>query len=380
MKHSRFLLVIAVALLFRMPGSAQDKRKVIVDQDCMGPAGTDLNAVLVFIQSPQVEPLGITVVSGDGWRDEEVAHTLRMLEIVGRTDIPVVPGAVFPLVNSKERAESWQKQYGKIHYMGAWYVDYPGWKYHDPFVVPDLREGNPKTKAANEDAAHFMVRMVRQHPHEVTIYAAGPLTNLALAIALDPQFPELAKELILMGGSINPTTDNPEFTHNPQREFNFWFDPEATHMVLHARWAKIVCTTVDISVKTSVTQAMISEIATAQTPAAQYVSKYTYTGNSSYMWDELAAAAWLDPSIITKEQMFYMDGEIDHGASYGNTLNWVQGMNPGLGEQLVHVQEDLDTRKLYQLFVQLMTSPTPGAARQPTAARPATPENPGGSR
>src|SRR5271157_5695096 len=96
------LLVAAVAagmLLLGARGSAENKRKVIIDQDALGPAGTDQNAILVFIQSPEVEPLGITVVSVDGWRDEEVTHTLRMLEIVGRTDIPVVPGAVFPLVN-----------------------------------------------------------------------------------------------------------------------------------------------------------------------------------------------------------------------------------------------------------------------------------------
>jgi inosine-uridine nucleoside N-ribohydrolase len=361
MKHCRFLPVIALVFSCSAAGWAQGKRKVIIDQDCLGPAGTDLNAVLVFIQSPQVEPLGITVVSGDGWRDEEVAHTLRMREIIGRTDIPVVPGAVFPLVNSRERAENWEKQYGKIRYMGAWHAEYPGWKYHDPFVVPELKEGNPAIKPANEDAAHFMVRMVRQYPHEVTIYAAGPLTNLALAIALDPDFPTLAKELILMGGSMNPMTDNPEFTHSPQREFNFWFDPEATHAVLHAHWSRIVCTTVDISVKTRVTQEMLDEIAKAHTPAAQYVSKYTRTGSYSYMWDELAAAAWIDPSIITREEMIYMDGEIDHGAGYGNTLSWALGMNPGQGEQLVHVQQDLDTRKLYRLFTQLMTSVTPGA-------------------
>ena len=94
-----------------------------------------------------------------------------------------------------------------------------------------------------------MVRMVRQDPREVTIYAAGPMTDPALAIALDPHFSELAKELIVMGGSINPVTDDPEFTLSPRREFNFWMDPEATHAVLHAHWRRFVLTTVDISVK-----------------------------------------------------------------------------------------------------------------------------------
>ena len=81
-------LIIFLALAFS--ANAQTKRKVIIDQDARGPATTDQQSILVFLQSPDVETLGITVVSGDMWRDEEVAHTLRMLEIVGRTDIPVV--------------------------------------------------------------------------------------------------------------------------------------------------------------------------------------------------------------------------------------------------------------------------------------------------
>ncbi|HEV2348975.1 MAG TPA: nucleoside hydrolase [Terriglobia bacterium] len=361
MSRSQIVWLIAFIVLGCAPAWAQGKRKVIIDQDALGPAGTDINSILVLLQSPQVETLGITVVSGDGWRDEEVAHALRLLEIIGRTDIPVVPGAVFPLVNSPERMQEWQKLYGKIHYMGAWHAEYPGWKYHDPFVVPDLVEGNPNIKAANEDAAHFLVRMVHQYPHEVTIFALGPLTNLALALTIDPQFPQLAKELIVMGGSMNPNTHDLEFTHSPQREFNFWCDPEATHAVLHAHWPKIICTTVDISVKTRVRQEMIDEIGRSKLPVAQYVSKYTRVYNYSFMWDELAAAAWIDPSIITKEEMIYLDGEIDHGAGYGNTLSWTPGMNPGLGEQVVHVQQDLNTKKLYDLFVRLMTSPTPRA-------------------
>ena len=83
------------------PLAAQEKLKVIIDQDCSGPGGTDMQAVLAIVNSPKVEVLGITVMTGDAWRDEEVQHTLRLLEIIGRTDIPVVPGAVFPIVNSR---------------------------------------------------------------------------------------------------------------------------------------------------------------------------------------------------------------------------------------------------------------------------------------
>jgi len=72
---------------------AQEQRYVIADQDASGPAGSDMIALLVFLQSREVKLLGITVVTGDAWRDEEVAHTLRLLEIIGRTDVKVYAGA-----------------------------------------------------------------------------------------------------------------------------------------------------------------------------------------------------------------------------------------------------------------------------------------------
>jgi purine nucleosidase len=336
---------------------AQGKRKVIIDQDAAGPGGTDMQSILALINSPDTEVLGITVLTGDAWRDEEVQHTLRLLEIIGRTDIPVVPGAVFPLVNSKEYIAKWETMHGKLVYQGAWNFA-PRTGVHGPYEVPPMPEGAPAIKASTESAANFLVRMVRQYPHEVTIYAAGPMTDLATAIALDPKFPELSKELILMAGSINPQTDDPEFALSPSHEFNFWMDPEASSAVLHAHWPRVEVTTVDISVKTRMEKDLIEQIRKSPTPAAQYVVKYAH---ANYLWDELAAVAWLDPSIITKTRKLYMDVNTDHGAAYGNTLVWRPGSQPGLGEILVEVQDDLDKEKFYKEYVDLLTRPTPGA-------------------
>src|SRR5580698_7967983 len=95
--------VLAVLLgICSMGALGQGKRKVIIDQDAAGPGGTDMQSILALVNSPETDVLGITVLTGDGWRDEEVLHTLRLMEIIGRTDIPVVPGAIFPLVNTKE--------------------------------------------------------------------------------------------------------------------------------------------------------------------------------------------------------------------------------------------------------------------------------------
>src|SRR5450631_3543187 len=76
-------------------------RLVLIDQDGSGPAGSNQMSMMVLLQSPAVKVLGITMVSGNAWEPEEVQHTLRMLELIHRTDVPVVPGAIFPLVRTE---------------------------------------------------------------------------------------------------------------------------------------------------------------------------------------------------------------------------------------------------------------------------------------
>jgi purine nucleosidase len=351
-------LWVITALLLVLPTStwAQAKRKIIIDQDAAGPAGTDQTSMLLLIQSPQTQVLGITVVTGDQWLNEEVAHTLRMLELVGRTDIPVLRGAEYPLVRRKAETELWEQRYGSVTWLGAWTPKF----FHAPEELGEMPEGKPTTKAAEEDAAHFLVRMVRKFPNEITIYAGGPMTNLALAISLDPEFPKLAKELVFMGASLSPQTDNPEFVNGPRHEFNLWFDPEASHIVLRAPWKKITCTPVDISVKTQLTNELINRVKSGTSPAAQYIGKYSRLyGEYNYLWDELAATAWLDPSIVTKSETRYMDIDLDRGAGYGNVLTWVDSDKPKVEVQPVQIQVDLDKQKFYNRFVELLTAPTP---------------------
>jgi purine nucleosidase len=358
MKNRRVYLGIAFLLAVSGLAVAQQRRKIIINQDCSGPGGSNMQTLLTLIQSPKVEVLGITVVSGNQWRDEEVAHTLRLLELIGRTDIPVVPGAVFPLVHRRNEAQLWQARYGKVAFAGAW--DDRWW--HENDVIPKLLEGLPTTKPADEDAAHFLIRMVHKYPHEVTIYEGGPMTNLAVANELDPHFAELAEELVFMGGSLGPRTDDPEFVNAPRHEFNFWFDPEAAKNVLQAPWKKIVCTPTDISVKTKITEEMVAEIKKSKNPAAQYVAKFFMADEGgSYMWDELAAAAWIEPSLITKSEKRYMSVDIAQGAAYGNTLTWTERDNPKLGAPLVEIQVDVNLARFNRMFVDLMTAPTPSA-------------------
>ncbi len=359
MSRFTWLWIAAILLTLSLPSAGQQqssKRKIIIDQDAAGPAGTDQQSILLLIQSPRTEVLGVTVVTGDAWLKDEVAHTLRMIEMIGRTDIPVVPGAEYPLLRRKDEIELWEQQYGSVPWVGAWTPRF----YHPADQLGEMPEGKPITKPLDEDAAHFLVRMVRKYPHEITIYEGGPMTNLALAIAIDPEFVKLAKELVFMGGSLNPTTDDPEFANTPRHEFNLWFDPEAAHIALMAPWKRIVCTTVDISVKTRLTQDLINRVKTGNSPAAHYVGTYArLRGQYNYLWDELAALAWLDPNLITAKDTRYLDVDLNRGAGYGDTLSWSEQYKPKIVGPPVEIQVDLDTQKFYNEFVDLLKAQTP---------------------
>src|ERR1700757_4881943 len=139
-----------VSLLVFVNASAQ-KLKVIVDQDARGPGTSDQQAILVFLQSEKFDVLGITTVSGDQWVKEETQHVLRLLEIANRTDVPVIAGAEFPLLNSKEESERWEALYGKLEYKGCWTERFAAQRstvfddpYHPPEVVPRMAEGEPQ--------------------------------------------------------------------------------------------------------------------------------------------------------------------------------------------------------------------------------------------
>jgi inosine-uridine nucleoside N-ribohydrolase len=98
---------------------------------------------------------------------------------------------------------------------------------------------------------------------------------------------------------------------------------------------------------------MLDAIAKSAAPAARYIAAWSQ--NRYYMWDELAACAWIDPALITKEKPLYMDVDLSHGPAYGDTLTWGENMSPESGVRLVHAQLDLDRSRFQKMFVDLMT-------------------------
>jgi inosine-uridine nucleoside N-ribohydrolase len=274
-------------------------------------------------------------------------------------------GAAFPLINSRDLTEVWEDQYGEFAYKGAWNPS----RYHHPDEVPTPPTGRTSLKPIDTHGALFLIETIRKHPHEVTLWVGGPFTTVALALGLDPEIASLAKELVLMGAGFNVDRGG-NHRINGRREFNWWWDPEATRIAMSAPWKKITITPVDISVKTSLGDDLKRRIAASTAPAAQFITKYMPIGQGGggggFMWDEIAALALIDPSIITRQQRLYVNIDIDHGPGYGQTI-FVEAEMPGPPGQpavprtmpswwrVATVQWDLDLPKFYDLFAALMS-------------------------
>ena len=342
----RLLVVMAMLLFGRAPACSAEPNLVIYDNDFYSPAVTD---ILPLIGDPNVKVLGFTVVTGDGWRDEEANYLLRFLEISGRADIPVVNGAVFPLINTRERVKAWEQVWGRIPWKGAWNDAAPGQSFHpdDPYLIPPNPAGAPALKATPGLAAQFMIDQVRRHPHQVTIVAAGPMTNLALAVRLDPEFARLAKELVFMGALVDVNLPQVMGDTNFNTDFNFIFDPEAAHIVLTAPWRRITAVG-NVSNDIVMSPALAAQIAAKKTPVTEAVAKFADT---LPLWDQLTTAIVADPTLVTKEIEAYMDVDIDHGMYYGVTRLWPEGTAPLQGEQKVHLVLAIDSQRFLDQFV-----------------------------
>jgi len=351
------LLFMLIALPLTAHGA--ERRKVIIDDD-----GFSMMHVML-LKSPDVDVLGLTSVSGDLWASRAAAQELRGLELLGRSDVPVAQGATYPLVNSEALTDRWEALYGKLVWRGVWMRHWveptlqPAPVYRGPFdPVTDLPYGNPTTHVIGESAAQFMVRMVHRYPGEITIIACGPLTNLALAQKLDPEFAHLAKGLVYMGGSLNPhqVLQDPasadfarEFVNSPRREFNVRFDPEAASQVSRSPWRAITMVPADPSTATQMSPALIARLEAAA--PARFKPWVHQLPVYWPLWDEIASAVWLDPSLVTEHDRLYIDANTQFGPGYGDTLSWSEHYQPGLGEQSADVVRSIDPERLSALMV-----------------------------
>jgi inosine-uridine nucleoside N-ribohydrolase len=349
----------------------REKIKVLADQDSAGPQGTNFLSLLMLLMSEDVELLGITTVSGDQWVRQATVFTLHALELTGRPDVPVVQGAEMPLLNRRHEVEGREALYGSHpSWHGAFNPDAP-----PPSRTWDPPGGPPKVEARSGHAADFIIETLRAHPGEVVLYCAGPLTNLALAVRLAPDIVALARSLHVMGGSSRGGF-----------ELNWWWDAEAAAIVMREPWKEIVVTTAEAGAQVVSDPDLMRPIAEARGRLAdhllsQYLDYESPDDNTqwSMMWDELAVAALLDPSVIRASETLYLDAVIDPGPKYGHTLvwrkpeeplsfflsysgpdpvdlaRWRPHLEPPYDRHRARVYQEVDVEKFRALFVELLS-------------------------
>jgi inosine-uridine nucleoside N-ribohydrolase len=334
------------AIEAKLPESAA---LVYFDNDFLGPGQTNIQSLIPLLRSPGVRLLGIGVVTGDAWLAEEQAHVLRFLEIGRRTEIPVFAGAQMPLIRTQAEMKAWEMRYGRIPWKGAWNAPRPGRTYHpdDPALIPELVEGTPSTRASPENAVSFLIRALHENPGKVTIIAAGPLTNIALAVRADPDLPKLARQIVIQGGylddSIARVSGNPDYG----TDFNFIFDPEAAHIVLTSPWPRVTIVG-DVTTPVKVTHEIVERIGKSGSPVGRYVESYAHVGQP--FWDEIAVEVALDKTLITREIVARMDVDILPGPTYGQAQVWSEDQAPGNGEAQVHIVQGIDVARFLSTF------------------------------
>ncbi len=180
------------------------KIPLLIDTD---PGVDDALALLMAFADERHDVIGLTVAAGNVGLDYTVRNALKLCEVAGRDDVPVFAGTPDPLVYPAEDA---------AHVHGR-----------DGFGDVDLAPSARKVEA--EHAALAILRLSHTHAGELTLVALGPLTNIALALKLDPSLPQRVKRFLVMGGAINGHGNI-----TPVAEFNIAFDPEAAHIVFTA--------------------------------------------------------------------------------------------------------------------------------------------------
>jgi purine nucleosidase len=266
----------------------------------------DAMAILYALNRPGIRLEALTTTYGNTDVDTATSNTLRILELAGRSDVPVARGPGRSLL--------------KPFVKGAEHV-------HGRNGLGDVVLPKPHIKAIAEHASDLMVRMARENPGEITLCPVGPITNVAIALAKAPDVAPLFKQIVIMGSTIfHPGIHG---IATPIADANFWNDPEAAQIVLRSG-AKITLVGMDVTMKVLLTRAMREEIAREGGLVGETIVRisdfYVRAYESMYpeidgcgLHDPLAVAIAEDPSLATMEAMC-VDIELSGALTRGATI------------------------------------------------------------
>lgn len=310
-------------------------KRVIIDTD---PGIDDAAAIFMAFASPDLSVEAMTTVYGNGTIEDCTRNALILLEAAGRSDIPVYQGSGKPLMR--------EPRIGRL--------------VHGDDALGDKNLPAPKSKVQENNAVSELISRVLANPGEITLIALGPLTNVALALSIEPSMAGALAELIIMGGAVTTYGNASEVA-----SANLYNDPEAAAIVYQSG-AKLVQVGLDVCRKVLVDEEQLTFISQAQTPTTDLLSLISPTLKNFYIargniqpgtgiqYNDMPAVGYaIDSSLFDiyehSVRISYLD-EITKGQTVTDQGNrWDNTKN-------ARILMDVQASKLTDLFTKLIVS------------------------
>ncbi len=300
----------------------------------------DTMAIFYGLLAPEIEVVGLTCVWGNITVDTTTTNTLRLLEMMGRPEIPVARGAHKPLVGPE-----WPLGNGV----------------HGSDGQGNLNLPPPTLKPVAESAAELLIRLAHEHPGELTLVPTGPLTNVATAVLMDPGIAKLYKRVVLMGGNFLVHGNAARYA-----EANIWHDPEAAQIVFEAGW-DVTAVGLDVTDKTMLSQERIDKLRDSGTVAGVHISRITrhYVDRYSVrtgrrecaMHDALALAIAADPTLVRSAPKVRVDVELNGTHTRGMTVGDFRTWRDSGDDANATVVLEVDSERFITRWMEILSRP-----------------------
>ena len=312
-----------------------------------------------------IDLLGFTIATGNEWRDQEVAECLKAVERMGiEKYVKAYVGSQYPILHDYNDYLYEEQLFGTpIDYVGAYASPQPS----PNQIVPPPDGFATHTTPAKTDAVDFIIDTIHQFPHEVTILEIAPPTNLGLAIRKDPTIIPLIKQIVTMAGQIFV----PGNAYLDKAEFNWWFDPAATQIVLRAAVPHFVIP-LDCTNNVPLTQDVFDQIANHR-PQTIVTKLFTQTFGptiqpNTFIFDTNALGYFIHPEFATNTEGIWIDIHTtfdvnDKFDASGVSIPYTSTSSPNFPPIGV-LQEStvifaINTQAFYAFYVDLLTRPVP---------------------
>ncbi len=300
--------------------------RLVIDTD---PGVDDAHAIMAAAAYPGARIEAVTTVRGNVSLERTTANACTILDVMG-INAPVYAGCGQALVAESGGAEG----------------------FHGADGLGDSAYPPSPRKVESEHAVHALIRLANAEPGALTLVALGPLTNLALALRLDPTLPRKYRRLVVMGGAIR-SMGNTTLT----AEFNFHADPEAAAIVLRD-WGPLTLVSWETTVEHPFSEAQVKALLTLDSPRAEFLRRISHValtflehlfGHPTMLEpDLLAMAAALEPEIVRRKATHHVAVELSGALTRGQTcVDWygMSGKQPN-----VELALEMNTERVWELL------------------------------